>query len=423
VQNLYRTVSFGSSRTGLTTVGFRLYDVDGTAVGGRVTIGVVELGGGQYGAPVAVPDGFAGRITWDTGEPSPLSVSAAINKVDAVNTEQESLLEDIATQVSALRVAAEAVPDGIFAPPGTPPDGIVRAGIPEMDDCKILTRLKAFIVDQGVCATLEHTFRDRLGRPVNLSNWLTGSSASASASSSAQAPAGAIKVRVKEWLGDAPDAGRNPVWDIDGVAADPVGGIVRVTLEDTLVERAGIYELSFAVVNTAGRPLAVDRGLLSVEKSLFPVDLRYAREELGPPTIQEVRMRLMDSSRNENLLLDDVEFKDEQILMALWEPIRLWNETPPPIQRFTTKTFPYRGAWVSGVLAQLHLMMANHFRRNTFRGAAGGTSDKDKEREYLAEGTRLWQEYTAWLHNKKIELNVKLFAGASISSYYARGGW
>ena len=35
-------------------------------------------------------------------------------------------------------------------------DTIVRPGIPEIDDCKILTRLKAFLVDQGVCATLEH---------------------------------------------------------------------------------------------------------------------------------------------------------------------------------------------------------------------------------------------------------------------------
>lgn len=134
-------------------------------------------------------------------------------------------------------------------------------------------------------------------------------------------------------------------------------------------------------------------------------------------------MRLMDSSRNENLLLDDVEFKDEQILMALWEPIRLWNESPPPIKRFTTRDFPFRGAWIQGVLAQLHLMMANHFRRNTFRGAAGGTSDKDKEREYMGEGTRLWEEYRAWLFNKKVEINLKSFAGISLSAYSGRSGW
>lgn len=303
---------------------------------------------------------------------------------------------------------------------------LVRSGIPEMDDCKILTRLDAFLVDQGVCATLEHVFRGRNGNPVDLSGWLVGAtSESLSTSTSSTAPpAGTVKVRIKEWMGQSLNPVRNPIWDVYGDAVDPGAGIVRFTLEPEIVEHAGIYELNFGVMNESGRPVAVDRGILSVEKSLFPEDLNLARRDLGPPTIQELRMRLMDSSRNENLLLDDVEFKDEQILMALWEPVRLWNETPPPIERYDTRTFPFRGAWIQGVTAQLHLMMANHFRRNVFRGAAGGTSDKDKEREYMAEGQRLWAEYTAWLHNKKVECNLRKFAGQSRSTYSSyRPGW
>lgn len=299
---------------------------------------------------------------------------------------------------------------------------LVRAGIPEMDDCKILTRLKAFLVDQGVTATIEHVFRDKQGKPANLSAYLAATTSESGSTSSSSAPAGTIKVRVKEWMGQG-EGSRNPMWDIYGDAVDPAKGVVRFELEPEVVEHAGIYELNFAVMNDSGRPVAIDRGILSVEKSMFAVDLSLAKKDLGPPTIQEVRMRLMDSSRNENLLLDDVEFKDEQILMAMWEPVRLWNETPPPIEKFTTRTFPFRGAWIQGVLAQLHLMMANHFRRNVFRGAAGGTNDKDKEREYMAEGQRLWEEYKVWLLNKKAEINLKKFAGSSRSAYSSLQGW
>lgn len=302
---------------------------------------------------------------------------------------------------------------------------IVKAGIPQIDDCKILTRLKAFLVDQGVVATLEHQFRDRKGNPQDLSEWLasgTSESLSTSTSSSSTPPAGVVKLRVKEWMGQG-SGDRNPIWDVYGDAVDASTGVVRVELEPEIVEKAGIYELNWAVVNDAGRPIVIDRGILSVEKSMFPVNIVNVYKDLGPPTIQEVRMRLMDSSKNENLLLDDIEFKDEQILQAMYEPVRFWNEVPPPIERFTTRNFPFRGAWIQGVLAQLHMTMANHYRRNVFRGAAGGTSDKDKEREYMAEGQRLWQEYQAWVYNKKVEINLKKFAGANPSQYAGRTGW
>jgi hypothetical protein len=60
----YRTAEFGSSRGGLTTVGYTL------SGGSRITAGVAEVGTntGIYGALVEVPDGFQGSILWDTGE-------------------------------------------------------------------------------------------------------------------------------------------------------------------------------------------------------------------------------------------------------------------------------------------------------------------------------------------------------------------
>lgn len=311
---------------------------------------------------------------------------------------------------------------------------IVRAGVPEIDDCKILTRLNAFVVPQGVAATLEYVLRGRTGNPVDLSDWLAGApglvipvSESGSLSSSAALPvppAGTVVLRIKEWLACGVGSAANPIWEVYGTAVDPARGVLRAQLGYNVVERAGIYDLNWAVVDARGRPVVVTHSILSVEKTLFPVYLHNAWDNLGPPTIQEVRMRLMDSAGAENTLLDDVEFKDEQILYAMTTPIATWNETPPPLRpAFTSKTFPYRAAWMTGILAQLLIMAAGNYRRNTFRSAAGQTSDKDKEKEYAAEGNRLWQEYMMWLYNKKVECNLKLFCGHNSSPYVSNFGW
>ena len=300
---------------------------------------------------------------------------------------------------------------------------IITAGIPEKDDCPVLTRIKAFIVNQGVLGTLEHTIRDRKGRPVNLSVYFA-TPESESFSTSASGETGSVELRAKEWTGTGWSAERNPVWQIAGEAHDPEKGVVRADLEKSLVAKPGIYELSWGIRNAAGDLVMTNQGIMSVEKTLFG-SLDDIKNNEGPPTINEIRMWMMDSSAAENSLLDDVEFADDQIMLALTAPIRQWNETPPPIERFTTRDFPFRGAWATGALAQLYKMAAAHYRRNFLQTSGGGVSvaDKAKEREYLSEAMRLQNEYDSWLINKKVEINMKKFVGQSRSAYSGRGGW
>jgi hypothetical protein len=311
---------------------------------------------------------------------------------------------------------------------------VVRPGIPEVDNCPVLTRIKAYLVTQGVPAVLEHVLRARNGRPVDLSALFqeTGTSVSSSlssslsTSSSAVLPAGgSVVVRVKEWLGCGQSQAKNPVWELAGECPGPSAGVLRVSLPPSVVEHSGIYELSWGVKDPAGILVQVNDGILSVEKSLFPQDVQTLYKDLGPPTINEVRMAIMDSAPSENILLDDVEFGDEQLLLAMIEPVRAWNETPPPIRTFTTRTFPFRGAWRQGVVAQLHLMAANHYKRNRLAHQAGGVAvdDKNKFKEYREEGERLWQQYTDWLRQKKISINLKLFVGSVGSPYGSYSGW
>jgi hypothetical protein len=423
--SLIQNVAFGGSKAGLTTVGYRLIFQDGTAAG-RIADGIIDLGDGEYGATVVFPDGFLGWLKWDTGEGVPRFATAGVDLREAQGDAQ------ISAQVSTLSGQIGTLQDTLTAPgtlhgaPGVvqalTPDAVVRAGLPAVDDCPILTRFKAFVVSQGVCAVLEHVFRDRVtGNPVDLSGWL----ASGVSASTSTPPAGTVKLRAKEWLGAGYSPLRNPVWEQWGNPVNPAKGVVRARLTPDMVEHAGIYQLNWAVVGEDGRPVVVDRGILSVERSLFPALDATLAGDLGPPTLQEVRTGLKDSSASENLLLDDVEFADDEILTALAEPVRRWNESPPPIETFTTRDFPFRGAWLSGVKAELYKMAAAKYRRNKANMSGGGVqiADLDKEKEYNAEGARLSQEYDDWLIRKKVEWNLRKFSGASLSPYYRRSGW
>jgi hypothetical protein len=75
-------VAFGSSFTGLVgTIGYALYNSDGTLAVALTTAGITErgAGSGQYAAMVSIPDGFVGEIRWSSGGVTPTYVSAAIN--------------------------------------------------------------------------------------------------------------------------------------------------------------------------------------------------------------------------------------------------------------------------------------------------------------------------------------------------------
>ncbi|HNX02874.1 MAG TPA: hypothetical protein PKM71_04345 [Candidatus Cloacimonas sp.] len=66
-----KIVNFGVSKTGLTTVGYTIYGVDGAVVAPRSTTGVVEIGEtGVYSADITVPD-YSAILLWDTGEETP----------------------------------------------------------------------------------------------------------------------------------------------------------------------------------------------------------------------------------------------------------------------------------------------------------------------------------------------------------------
>lgn len=294
-------------------------------------------------------------------------------------------------------------------------DDIVTAGIPEKDGCPIMTRIKAFIVDEGHCPTLEHVLRNRQGAALNLGIAEVSESGSESASESSAEQT--IKLRVKEMIGTA--SGASKVHEIDGTLVDAENGVIRAPLNEEIVSRAGIYQLSWAYLED-GVIKQINDGLLSVERSLFGNLSESPKHITGPPTINEIRMNIMDSSGAENLLLDDVEFGDEQIALAVIKPIDHFNEVNPPLRtRYTTHTFVWKKHWLDAIAGYLMQFAAHNYRRNRLGVNAGGVSidDQNKEREYLTASTMLLEEWKEFVKLKKYELNMAEAVGIIGSAY------
>jgi hypothetical protein len=305
--------------------------------------------------------------------------------------------------------------------------GVVTPDVPEVGGCPVLTRVNAFLVDQGTSPTLEFVIRDSKGNPVDLSP-LFGTSVSSSVSASSGdgvVDYPAVMLRIKEELGRGLWDNGNPVWEVEATVVDPAGGVVQADVPEDVTQNAGIYRLNWGVYDAAGKLRMVSKALLSVERSLF-VPLDIVQRDLGPLTIQSLRGYLRDSSPAENLRLDSVEFGDEEILLAFLRPVEYYNDQPPPIDWFTTRTFPSRFHWSRGTMAQLYEMAAASYRRNKQKLQAGGVMDDDlnRDQEYMGEAQRLWAEFVEWVPRDKVMRNARLVVGSIGSVYGARySGW
>ena len=282
----------------------------------------------------------------------------------------------------------------------------VQAEIPVIDDCPVLTRLKLYVATLGVVPTIEHIFRDRRGLPLNLSSYFVSGSE------------GSVVLRIKEIV--APAGPHNPAREIGGTCVDPASGMARFALDSEMVKYAGVYQLSVALKDHAGAIRHVENPVLWVERSLFAIDTSDRTFNSGPPTLQELRQAIMDNGAAENLLLDDVEFHDDQIAYAVGKPLNYWNETPPPLKRLmATRIFPFREAWTNAICGHLFMIAAHNYRRNHLPYNAGGVAvdDRNKEPQYLQMGNKLLDDWKEFVRIKKYEINTGLFVG-SVNSIY-----
>ena len=78
---LIKGVNFGSRRGGLSTVGYTLYNSDGSIKQARTTTGVYEIvtDKGMYACLMTLDDDWQGSIVWDTGQATPLYAMVDFN--------------------------------------------------------------------------------------------------------------------------------------------------------------------------------------------------------------------------------------------------------------------------------------------------------------------------------------------------------
>jgi len=297
---------------------------------------------------------------------------------------------------------------------------IIVPGIDVSDGCEVLGKAKVFIAMQGVLSTLRWVFRDSQGNPIDLSACFPADSASAS--SSATDVEHVVQVRWDKALKIC----STPPIIFYGVVVDAANGVVQAHLPAAAVAKAGVFQMHWAIgtpITGTGipkdviAPLYVNRALVSVERSLFGSDFGIS----GPPTIQDIRLHIKDSSPAENFLLDDVEFDDAEIIRAIVKPVEQWNETNPMMaaHRYDTQTFPFRHFWLQAIQGYLLLFASHHYRRNRLPYSSAGVSvdDLNKEQQYLAASDLLLKDWSTWMIRKKGELNALAAYGIVGSDY------
>lgn len=288
--------------------------------------------------------------------------------------------------------------------------------------CPFFGSVKSLVFDQGIQPTVEHVFRDRNGIPIDLTPYFAAESTNAPSGPSAGD--GWIRMRIKEAVNTTRNAVANPVWEVRGWPVTRSQGVVRFMPGAGPVELSGVYTVEIGLANSANKVLGVERLVGFVERSLFAPNMDTVMQQQGPPSLEDIRMMLLDRAAEDNSLLDAVEFTTEQLLYAMCQPVRYWNETTPVLNSYDTRTYPFVSAWRDMTVSNLLAAAANNYRRNNLPYSAGGVSinDKDKEGPYLAEAARLQEAYMNFVINKKTEMNHYAMFGNVTSPYGTMGG-
>lgn len=200
-------------------------------------------------------------------------------------------------------------------------------------------------------------------------------------------------------------------------AEDAVNGIIYCPFKPCDTWKAGLY-VAQAVIREN-----------SIIKRIVPFYVEVTCDlssycPTGPISIAEIRLAMRDSCPASNFLIDQVEYTDTEIAWALRRPVEFWNEAQPPLNViYSPQTFPFRYHWTEACIAVLLRTAAVWYKRNDLSYSAAGVSVMDTKRweEYNKMADDRWNEFKAWVQNKKIELNVaggyKSLGGYRVNAY------
>ena len=262
-----------------------------------------------------------------------------------------------------------------------------------VDGFAIPERKRAVSISAGQTApTVAWTMVDSNGNPVDLTSC-----------------AGSITVTlyVRDGAIFSDQPGRCLPQSFAATIVDAASGSVSAVIDPTKLVGPGIYDAEFAVSATSGGAVLFTNLFdLLVERSLVGTGLVSA----GPPTRSEIRLRIRDSSRVENRLLDIRAFDDAELAMAIRAAVDDWNDEPPMLRRYTygVNSYPHRSKWFDGIIARLHLLVGEEQLRNELEVSAGGiqVNDQNKHTTHIKLGQQMLDDYRTWIRRTKVQLNA-----------------
>jgi hypothetical protein len=191
--------------------------------------------------------------------------------------------------------------------------------------------------------------------------------------------------------------------------ASPPDGHVTVDLDPTSFTKPGVYLAELQMIK--------DGVLEHVYKMYVDAQASLAWRINGPLSIAEVRLWARDSYPEDNFLLDEVEFKDSEIVAAIRRAVDIWNTTPPMLQRYmyTPSNFPFRSQWLDLTIALLYDIAARSYLRNhlPYKAAGIGVDDKNKFSQYKQLSAEALTKFQSWTKDIKLQLNAQQCWGRS----------
>ena len=264
-------------------------------------------------------------------------------------------------------------------------------------------------IDQCTDGTFQLTLRDPTGGAIDLTQYGIVDHSS----SSSQAEFTGVRVVIKEMPADA-NAWATQVAEV----IDAENGVVEVDYTSARISlRCGIF-VAEAQIWEDGIMKKLYPFFLIVNPSL---SAHPAHDEQALSII-EIRMSLRDVDPESNFLIDELDFKTNEIALMIRRCIDFWNEQPPPVAVYKATNFPYRYHLSVGVIGLLHQMASAHKMRNNLDYSAGGVTVADtiKWQQYSDLGDKYWLQWAQWVKDKKYQLNIE-GAFATLHSGYQWG--
>lgn len=217
----------------------------------------------------------------------------------------------------------------------------------------------------------------------------------------------------------APAHGQSPQFDVTGTIVDSRNGKVVFHVDQRQTNAVGVFLAEIGLYR--GDLLMASYGAyVQISPSLF--DTSYDGD--GMITIPEIRLALADERREDNYLLDALEFRDDQIMACIRQPIDLWNSLPPAVREysFRIQEFPFRYPWLRCTVGHLLEIAGYGYMRNDLPVSIGGISVRDKAKapDYFKRAEKLIEEFKAWAQRHKYTLSLNDSFGGVYSTYNQR---